>query len=98
MDWTTIVTLLARNSLTTLGGYLAANGFLPDGTTAESFVGAAMVLLGVAWSWWQKADHAAAIAALETSLGFWKAKAKGLPTPADNAAQQAVARAPLTGH
>lgn len=82
MDWTTIATLLARHSLTTLGGYLALHNLLPDGTSAEQFVGDAMVVLGVAWSVWQKSDHAAAITALETSLGFWKAKATGRPTPA----------------
>ena len=74
MDWTTIATLVARHSLTTFGGYLAHAGFLPDGTTTEGFVGAGMTLLGVAWSVWQKADHAKIVAELKTSLEYWRNK------------------------
>ena len=74
MDWTTIATLIARHSLTTAGGWLAAHGFLPDGTTTQSFVGAGMTLLGVAWSVWQKADHAKIVAELKASLEYWQNK------------------------
>jgi hypothetical protein len=74
MDWTTIGALVARHALTTAGGWLAANGFLPDGTTAQTFVGAGMTLLGVAWSVWQKADHAKIVAELKASLEYWQNK------------------------
>jgi hypothetical protein len=74
MDWTTIATLIARHSLTTAGGWLAANGFLPTGTSMEAFVGAGMTLLGVAWSVWQKADHAKVMDELRASLDYWQNK------------------------
>ena len=74
MDWTTIGTLVARHALTTAGGWLAAHGFLPDGTTAQAFVGAGMTLLGIAWSVWQKADHARVTAELKVALDYWQNK------------------------
>jgi hypothetical protein len=74
MDWTTIAALVARHALTTAGGWLAASGFLPTGTTPEAFVGAGMTLLGVAWSIWQKADHAKIVAELKASLEYWRNK------------------------
>jgi hypothetical protein len=33
-----------------------------------------MTLLGVAWSIWQKADHAKIMAELEASLDYWRNK------------------------
>jgi hypothetical protein len=74
MEWTTITALIARHSLTTAGGFLAAHGLFPDGTTSEGFVGAGMTILGVAWSVWQKADHAKIVAELEASLDYWRDK------------------------
>jgi hypothetical protein len=74
MDWTAIATLIARHSLTSAGVWLAGHGLLPDGTTAEGFVGAGMTLLGIAWSIWQKADHAKIVAELEASLDYWRNK------------------------
>ncbi len=74
MEWTTIATLTARHSLTTAGGYLLSHGLLPDGTTVEGFVGAAMTVLGVAWSVWQKADHAKMVAELQGALNYWRDK------------------------
>jgi len=79
MDMTTIGSLIARHFLTTAGGWLAANGFLPNGTTTESFVGAGMVIIGVGWSWWQKVGHAKAIAELNKALSYWQAKGTGRP-------------------
>lgn len=79
MNWTTIVTLIARHSLTTAGGYLAAHGLLPDGTTSEGFVGAGMTILGIAWSVWQKADHARIVAELKGALDYWRDK-KTIPS------------------
>ena len=74
MDWTTIAALAARHSLTSAGVWLAGHGLLPDGTTTEGFVGASMTLLGVAWSIWQKADHAKLVDELESSLDYWRSK------------------------
>jgi hypothetical protein len=62
MDWQTIG-LAARHALTTVGGWLAAHGYLAsDGITG--FVGAGMVLAGIAASWWQKRGQAATVAEL----------------------------------
>ena len=63
MDWKTIGGLIARHALTTAGGWLTAHGYLAsDGITG--FVGAGMVLVGVAASWWQKRGQAATAAEL----------------------------------
>ena len=63
MDWQTIGGLVARHALTTAGGWLAAHGYLAsDGITG--FVGAGMVLVGVAASSWQKRGQAASVAEL----------------------------------
>lgn len=40
---------LVRHGLTTLGGYLAAKGYVDEGT-ANELVGAAMVIIGFVWS------------------------------------------------
>jgi hypothetical protein len=81
MDWTTLASLIARHGLTTLGGYLTAYGLLPDGTSVDQFVGPGMVLVGVAWSWWQKTGHASVIAEMESSLEYWKARGTGRQPP-----------------
>jgi hypothetical protein len=57
MDLTTIGGLVARHSLTWLAGMLMMHGYLASGGTNE-FVGAGMVFVGVAWSWWQKRGQA----------------------------------------
>jgi hypothetical protein len=48
---------IARHFLTTAGGFLVAHGYLASSETAD-FIGGGMVLLGVAWSWWQKTGQA----------------------------------------
>lgn len=45
--------LLARHLLTSAAGVLAAHGYI-NSNGKEQFIGAGMVLLGVAWSWYQK--------------------------------------------
>jgi hypothetical protein len=52
-----ILAALARHFLTTAGGFLVAHGYLQSSQTAD-FIGGGMVLLGVAWSWWQKTGQA----------------------------------------
>ena len=67
MDMETLQPILAgimRHALTTVGGALAAKGIMNSGTVNE-FVGAGMVLAGVAWSWWQKQGQAAVSAELK---------------------------------
>jgi hypothetical protein len=58
MDIQTILALLARHGLTTVGGWLLYDGFLVapggTGTTVEQFVSAGMVIGGVLWSIYQK--------------------------------------------
>lgn len=53
MDWETIGGLIARHAFTTLGGALASHGIIQASAT-DGFVGACMVLTGVAWSAWTK--------------------------------------------
>ncbi len=53
MDLQTILGLIARHALTTIAGTLVAHGYLASSGT-EQFIGAGMVFLGIAWSWWQK--------------------------------------------
>jgi hypothetical protein len=63
MDWQTIGGLVARHTLTTAGGWLAAHGYLAsDGVSG--FVGAGMILIGIAASWWQKRGQAATMTEL----------------------------------
>lgn len=44
---------VVRHGLTTFGGYLVASGIISNSEVAP-FVGAGMVLAGIAWSWFQK--------------------------------------------
>jgi hypothetical protein len=60
---TTVLTLLARHLLTTAGGVLVAHGYLQSSGMSD-FIGGGMVLLGVAWSWWQKQGQAETAALL----------------------------------
>lgn len=54
-SWISIAGLAVRHGLTTIGGYLAGKGLLgTDPTAVENFVGAGMIVAGVAWSAWQK--------------------------------------------
>jgi hypothetical protein len=85
MDSTTLAALIARHSLTTLGGYLAAQGLLPDGTTTEGFAGAGMVIGAVAWSYCQKTGHADLVAEMESALEYWKARGTGRQPPSGSA-------------
>jgi hypothetical protein len=79
MDWQTIGGLVARHTLTTTGGWLAAHGYLAsDGVSA--FVGAGMVLLGIAASWWQKRGQAAAMTELRRLKAFLAASPTGIVT------------------
>lgn len=65
MDSTTqsIVAGIVRHALTTGAGMLVAHGYIQSSQT-EQVVGAAMVLIGVGWSWWQKSGQAAVAAEL----------------------------------
>lgn len=54
MDWDTIVGLVVRHLLTTAGGSLVSWGLLDKDSGITTFVGAGMVLFGIAWSAWQK--------------------------------------------
>lgn len=60
MNWDDLQPVLAgvaRHALTTIGGVLVTKGYLDSGAVS-GFVGAGMVLVGVAWSWWQKQGQA----------------------------------------
>lgn len=61
VSWNTILQLSARHVLTAIGLWLAKNGYI-DASATEGFVGAGMMILGVAWSLWEKKGHALALA------------------------------------
>lgn len=63
VDLQTFAGLFIRHALTTLGGILAAHGYLGSSTT-EQFVSAAMVIIGILWSWWQKSGQIALMSEL----------------------------------
>jgi hypothetical protein len=61
MDSDLLKPLLAsavRHVLTTFGGMLVAQGVMHS-SDVNGFVGAGMVIAGVAWAWWQKVGQAA---------------------------------------
>lgn len=60
ISWQTILSLAARHALTTFGGWMIAHGYLQS-SGLDGFVGAGMVVAGVAWSWWQKSGQAFAL-------------------------------------
>ena len=49
MDWFQALQGIFRHGLTTLGGWLVANGWLAEGET-QALVGGGMVIIGVVWS------------------------------------------------
>lgn len=52
MDLTTALGLIVRPMLTAAGAALATHGYLgADPDTQSQFIGAAMFLLGIGWSW-----------------------------------------------
>lgn len=68
----TVLALGARHALTTVAGMLIAHGYLQS-SQSQAFVGAGMLIIGVAWSWWQKTGRAA----LEGEVAYlraWKAQ------------------------
>jgi len=60
---------IARHALTTLGGILVSDGVIQSSDVA-GFVGAGMVLAGIAWSWWQKKGQAQTVADLQRLRGL----------------------------
>lgn len=70
MDMDTVLSLLARHALTTIGGGIAATGW-GAGLDNQTFVGAGMVFVGLLLSWWNKRGYALVEAEL--------AKFKGVP-------------------
>ena len=54
---TPILAGIARHGLTAAGGYLVSSGVIQS-SEVQGFVGADMVLAGIAWSWWQKRGQA----------------------------------------
>lgn len=55
---------IIRHGLTTAGGYLMASGVIHGQGGVQAFVAAGMVIIGVAWSYWQKVGQAKAMAEL----------------------------------
>ena len=45
---------LLRHAATTVGGYLAAHGWINGSEWESQIVPALMVLVGAGWSWWAK--------------------------------------------
>jgi hypothetical protein len=59
MDQDTILGLV-RHALTSAGGYLVADGLATSSQVSDA-AGAIVILIGLAWSIWNKRQHAAAI-------------------------------------
>jgi hypothetical protein len=86
MDWQTIGGLVARHALSTAGGWLAAHGYLAsEGITG--FVGARMVFVGVATSWWQKRGQVATAAELARLKTVLAGRSAGTANPAASSAK-----------
>ena len=66
---------IARHALTTVGGALVTDGVLQS-TQVNDFVGAGMVIAGIAWSWYQKKGQAEINAAFKTLTANVKKSAK----------------------
>lgn len=60
--------LAARHALTTIGGMLAAGGYLQSSGISD-FVGAGMVFAGIGWSWWDKKGRNQVAALLKKTTG-----------------------------
>lgn len=95
--FTPLLAGLARHALTSIGGFLVASGVMQSNQTND-FVGACMVLLGIAWSYWNKkgqAQMSGLLKKLTATSNHTDAvdTAKAMP-PADKAV---VAKAIVTG-
>lgn len=66
---------VARHALTTVGGALVTDGVLQS-TQVNDFVGAGMVIAGIAWSWYQKQGQAEINAAFKTLTANVKKSSK----------------------
>jgi hypothetical protein len=53
---------VVRHGLTAAAGALVAGGYA-TGDQATTLVAGAMAVIAIGWSWWQKRQHAAALAA-----------------------------------
>lgn len=73
---------MVRHGLTALGGILVTDGVMQS-SEMSGFVGAGMVIAGVAWSWWQKRGQQKVVAIL--------AKMKPVASPAASTAEAAKA-------
>ncbi len=60
MDQDTVLGLV-RHALTSAGGYLVADG-LASASQVSDAAGAAVILIGLAWSIWNKRQHKAEVA------------------------------------
>ena len=63
-DLQTILALIARHGLTSVGLWLAGHGYI-DSSGVQGFVGAGILFAGVAWSWWQKRGQALLLAEVQ---------------------------------
>jgi hypothetical protein len=63
MDQETILGLI-RHALTSAGGFLVADGLATMSQVSDA-AGAAAILIGLAWSIWNKRQHQAALAAAQ---------------------------------
>lgn len=87
MDETTqaIAAGIVRHLLTGAAGVLVSAGYLQSSQT-EQFIGAGMLVVGIAWSWWQKKGQAEALDLLRRA----KSGNASTSTPASAAKPAAV--------
>lgn len=71
MEWSTVGGLIARHLLTSAAGWLVAHGLIStDPSSKEAFIGACMLLGGIAWSAYQKYGKTMVDAALAKKHGI----------------------------
>jgi hypothetical protein len=63
--FSTVAGMIVRHGLTTLGGALAGAGVVNGEAGVTQFVGAGMVIFGIALSWWNKKGQAQVAALLK---------------------------------
>jgi hypothetical protein len=68
---------LIRHAVTTIGGMLVADGIISPGDDTK-LAGSVMIIVGIAWSWWQKRGQAQAIALVKSELAHFRDKSAAL--------------------
>lgn len=66
-----------RHGLTVIGGMLVSDGVITSADETK-LIGSGMILVGVAWSWWQKVGQKRALALIQGELAHFRDKSAAL--------------------